>query len=181
MAWKTKPALPVVGGRTYGGKDVELRRFFDLPRRVRTPLEIAVSGPAPRDEMTAAGWSVVDAAERSTTMERYRDYIGASRGEWSVAKEAYAASESGWFSCRSACYLAMGKPVVVQDTGFSRHYPTGEGLFAFRGLEDIVAALEAVGADHARHARAAHAIAESHFKAETVLAKLAEDCGLSPA
>jgi hypothetical protein len=178
LSWKTKPALPVVGGRTYGGKDVEFRRFFDLPRRVRTPLEIAVSGPAPRDEMTAAGWSVVDAAERSTTMERYRDYIGASRGEWSVAKEAYAASESGWFSCRSACYLAMGKPVVVQDTGFSRHYPTGEGLFAFRDVAEAVAAIETLEQDYRRQCDAARALAERFFRAETVLEKLIHDAGL---
>jgi hypothetical protein len=178
MSWKTKPALPVVNGRVYGGKDVEFRRFLDLPQRVRTPLEIAVSGPAPRDEMAAAGWRIVDASERSTTMERYRDYIGASRGEWSVAKEAYVASDSGWFSCRSACYLAMGKPVVVQDTGFSRIYPTGEGLFGFRSAEEAVAALAAIEADYSRHCQAARALAERFFRAETVLEKLLHDAGL---
>jgi hypothetical protein len=178
MSWKTNPAIPVLNGRVYGGKDVEFRRFFDLPRRVRTPLEIAVSGPAPRDEMAAAGWRIVDAGERSTTMERYRDYIGASRGEWSVAKEAYVASDSGWFSCRSACYLATGKPVVVEDTGFSRIYPTGEGLFAFRSVEDAVAALEAIESDYSRHCQAARALAERFFRAETVLEKLLHDAGL---
>ncbi|MBI2964371.1 MAG: glycosyltransferase family 1 protein [Deltaproteobacteria bacterium] len=178
MSWKTKPALPVLGGRVYGAKDVEFRRFAALPGRVRPPLEIAVSGPAPREEMAAHGWHVVDAAERSTTMERYRDYIAASRAEWSVAKEAYVATASGWFSCRSACYLAMGKPVVVQDTGFSRLYPTGEGLFAFRGIEDAAAAIEAVDADYRRHCHAARAIAESYFRAEIVLEKLLHDAGL---
>ena len=178
MSWKTKPAPPALGGRIYGGKDVEFRRYLDLPARVRLPLEIAVSGPAPRSEMTAAGWRVVDAAERSTTMERYRDYIGASRGEWSVAKEAYVASESGWFSCRSACYLAMGKPVVVEDTGFSRIYPTREGLFGFRSVEEAVSALEAVEADYSRHCEAARALAERFFRAETVLEKLVHDAGL---
>jgi hypothetical protein len=178
MSWKTKPALPVVGGRTYGGKDVELRRFLDLPRRVRTPLEIAVSGPAPKDELVRAGWSLVDAAERSTTMEVYRDYIGRSRGEWSVAKEAYAATGSGWFSCRSACYLAMGKPVIVEDTGFSQHYPVGEGLFAFSDLGGAVRAIDALESDYRRHVDAARAIAERFFAAETVLEKLLYDAGL---
>ncbi len=178
MSWKTKAALPVLDGRIYGGKDVEFRRFLGLPRRVRAPLEIAVSGAAPREEMAAAGWRIVDAAERSTTMERYRDYIGCSRGEWSVAKEAYVASESGWFSCRSACYLAMGKPVVVEDTGFARIYPTGEGLFAFRTIEQAAAALEAVDADYSRHCEAARALAERFFRAETVLEKLLHDAGL---
>jgi hypothetical protein len=178
MSWKTKPAAPVLAGRVYGGKDVEFRRFIDLPRRVATPLEIAVSGPAPRDEMAAAGWSVVDAGERSTTMEVYRDYIGASRGEWSVAKEAYAATQSGWFSCRSACYLAMGKPVVVEDTGFSRIYPTGEGLLAFRTIEEAVAAIESLERDYRRHCEAARGVAERFFRAETVLEKLLHDAGL---
>jgi hypothetical protein len=178
MSWKTKPALPVVNGRVYGGKDVEFRRFSDLPRRVRAPLEIAVSGPAPREEMAAAGWRIVDAGERSTTMGCYRDYIGGSRGEWSVAKEAYVASHSGWFSCRSACYLAMGKPVVVEDTGFSRIYPTGEGLLAFHSLEDAATAFEAVEADYSRHCHAARALAERFFRAETVLEKLLHDAGL---
>lgn len=178
MSWKTKPALPVLDGRIYGGKDVEFRRFAELPSRVRSPLEIAVSGPAPKQEMASAGWRIVDAGERSTTMERYRDYIAASRGEWSVAKEAYVASESGWFSCRSACYLAMGKPVVVEDTGFSRLYPTGEGLFAFHRIEDAVAAIEAVEADYRRHCEAARAVAERYFRAETVLEKLLHDAGL---
>ncbi len=147
MSWKTQPALPTVGGRIYGGKDVEFLRYVDLPRRVRQPLEIALSGPAPRARIEAAGWRIVDAAERSSTMEVYRDYIGGSRAEWSVAKEAYVASESGWFSCRSACYLAMGKPVVVEDTGCSRIYPTGEGILAFRTMDEAVAGIEAVGGD----------------------------------
>ena len=178
MSWKTKPALPVLGGRTYGGKDVELRRFIDLPRRVQTPLEIAVSGPAPKGALVAAGWSIVDAAARSTTMDVYRDYIAGSRGEWSVAKEAYAATESGWFSCRSACYLAMGKPVVVEDTGFSRHYPVGEGLFSFRDMDGAVRAIEALESDYRRQSEAARAIAERFFRAETVLDKLVHDAGL---
>lgn len=177
MSWKTKPTLPVIAGRVYGGKDVEFRRFSSLPSRTPSKLEIAVSGVAPRDEMIAAGWGVVDAAERSTTLERYRDYIAASRGEWSVAKEAYAASESGWFSCRSACYLAMGKPVVVEDTGFSRTYPTGEGLLAFRDIDAAAAALASVESDYRRHCEAARDLAERFFRAETVLEKLLHDAG----
>ncbi len=177
MSWKTKPALPVVGGRVFGGKDVEFRRFQSLPGRTPAKLEIAVSGPAPRDEIRAAGWAVVDAGERSTTLEIYRDYIAGSRGEWSIAKEAYAASESGWFSCRSACYLAMGKPVVVQDTGFSRIYPTAEGLLAFRDLEGAASALAAIERDYRHHCEAARALAERFFRAETVLEKLLRDAG----
>ena len=178
MSWKTQPALPLIGGRTYGGKDVEFRRFLDLPRRVSAPLEIALSGPAPRGEIARAGWVLVDAAERSSTMERYRDYIGGSRAEWSIAKEAYVASRSGWFSCRSACYLAMGKPVVVQDTGFASIFPKGGGIFGFGTLEEAAAAIEEVGVDYRRHCEAARATAERFFRAETVLEKLVHDAGL---
>ena len=178
MSWKTQPALPVVGGRVYGGKDVEFRRFMALPRRVGARLEIALSGPAPREEIAREGWIVVDAADRSSTMERYRDYIGGSRGECSIAKEAYVASESGWFSCRSACYLAMGKPVVVEDTGFSRIYPQGEGIFGFSSLEEAAAGIDAVERDYRRQCEAARATAERFFRAETVLEKLLHDAGL---
>jgi hypothetical protein len=178
MSWKTKPALPTVGGRVYGGKDVEFERFLDLPRRVDAPLEIALSGPAPRERIAAAGWRIVDAAERSSTMEIYRDYIGGSRAECSVAKQAYVATESGWFSCRSACYLAMGKPVVVEDTGFSRVYPVGEGILAFRSIEEAARGIEAVGSDYRRQCEAARALAERYFRAETVLQQLIRDAGL---
>jgi glycosyltransferase involved in cell wall biosynthesis len=178
MSWKTKPALPAFGGKVYGGKDVEFRRFWDLPKRVGAPLELALSGPAPRDEIANRGWVLRDAAELSSTMDRYRDYIAASRGEWSIAKQAYVATRSGWFSCRSACYLAMGKPVVVQDTGFSRIYPQGEGIFGFTTLEEAAAGIAAIDADYRRHCDAARAIAERFFRAETVLEKLIHDAGL---
>ena len=178
MSWKTSPKLPVVDGRTYGGKDVEFLRFLDLPSRTGAALEIAVSGPAPRDRLTAAGWRVVDAWERSSTMEIYRDYIGGSFGEWSIAKEAYVESRSGWFSCRSACYLAMGRPVVVQDTGFSNVYPKAEGIWSFGTPNEAAAALDSVRTDYARQCEAARATAETYFRAETVLEKLLRDAGL---
>jgi hypothetical protein len=187
-------------GQTYTwSKHHEFLKIIDLPRRTTQPLELALAvrgqpgadGAAwvPRDAEDADamrllvqhGWRVVNAMPLSREIEPYRDYILGSRGELTVAKDQNVRLRSGWFSDRSACYLAAGRPVITQDTAFGKVLPTGAGLFAFRGLEDIVAALEAVGADHARHARAAHALAESHFKAETVLARLAEDCGLSPA
>jgi hypothetical protein len=177
MSWKTQPALPVIDGKIYGGKDVELLRFIDLPRRISTPLEIAMSGAAPRERLRQRGWRIVDAWEQSHTMEVYRDYIAGSRGEWSVAKEAYVGTQSGWFSCRSAVYLAMGKPVVAQDTGFSRICPTGEGIWAFRTVGEAAAAIEAVNADYRRQCEAARAAAQQHFRAETVLDQLLRDAG----
>lgn len=178
MSWKTNPALPVVGGRVYGGKDVEFRRFVDLPSKSAVELEVALSGPAPREELASRGWRIADAAAISTSPESYRQYIGDSLGEWSIAKEAYAATRSGWFSCRSACYLAMGKPVVVQDTGFASQYPKGSGVWPFTTLEEATQALEAVRRQYRRECEGARATAEARFDATVVLEKLARDAGL---
>jgi glycosyltransferase involved in cell wall biosynthesis len=103
--------------------------------------------------------------------------VRASRGEFTVAKDQNVRLRSGWFSERSACYLAAGRPVITQDTGFASVLPTGEGLFAFNSTEEIVAAFEAISRDYARHSRAARAIACEHFRAETVLAQLLRDLG----
>jgi len=108
----------------------------------------------------------------------YRDYIMASRGEFTVAKDQYARPRSGWFSDRNACYLAAGRPVVTQDTGFGKFLPVGEGLFAFDNMEQILAAFAAINSDYERHSRAAWAIAEDYFRAETVLTKLIHETGL---
>ncbi len=175
MSWKVEAAAPVIDGVSYGGKDVEFRRFLDLPARSALTLEVALGGAAPRDELAAHGWRVVDAYARSTGMSVYQDYLYASRGEWSVAKQVYVALRSGWFSTRSAVYLAAGRPVVVQDTGWSAHYPTGEGLFAFGTIDDAAAALSAVEADYARHAEAARSVAERELAARPVLERLLAD------
>lgn len=178
MSWKTDVSRPQIDGTRYGGKDVEFRRFLDLPRRTGASLEIALSGAAPADELRDRGWRLADAGAASGTMEAYRRYLQASRGEWSAAKNVYVALRSGWFSCRSAAYLALGKPAVVQDTGWSARYPTGAGLFAFSTVDEAAAALDAVNADYRRHCEAARALAEREFRAETVLARLLRDAGL---
>src|SRR5262249_27125170 len=151
---------PVVGGRSYGGKDVEFARFLDLPWHTPERLEAAISGDAPRERLVAAGWAGVDAHGISATLDDYRRYIQGSRGEWSVAKNAYVATRSGWFSTRSAVYLASGRPAVLQDTGFSAHVPTGPGLRAFSTPEEAVEALAAGRADYAAACGPARAGAE---------------------
>ena len=178
MSWKIEPTAPTLGGRTYGGKDVELERFMDLPSATPERLEVALSGAAPRERLGAAGWHVIDAHPVSATMAAYRDYILGSRGECSIAKNAYVALRSGWFSTRSAAYLACGKPVVVQETGFSAHVPPGPGLRPFSTREEAGAALATIRADYARACRHARALAESHFAAERVLGRLLADAGL---
>jgi hypothetical protein len=178
MSWKIEPRPPVVNGRALGGKDVEFERFLDLPRRTRETLEVAISGPAPRERIAQAGWRVIDAHGVSATMTDYRDYIRASRGELSVAKNAYVATRSGWFSTRTAAYLACGRPAVVQDTGFTAYVPPGPGLHAFTTADEAVAALEAIQANYDRAAAHARAVAETYFAAERVCARLLADAGL---
>jgi hypothetical protein len=135
-----------------------------------------VSGRAPREALAANGWRLVDGYAVSSDAEVYRDYILRSRGEWSVAKQAYVATCSGWFSCRTACYLAAGKPAVVQDTGWSKFYPSGRGLIAFSTLEEAADAIANVERDYAAHCRAAREIAAECFDAGKVLKKLLADC-----
>jgi hypothetical protein len=177
MSWKIDVTSPVIGGRTYGGKDVEFAKILALPSRTTATLEIALSGAAPRDALMAAGWRLRDARDASATRERYRDYLAASRGEVSVAKEAYAATRSGWFSTRSASYLALGRPVVIQDTGLAGHYPLGTAILPFADLDGAAAALAAVQEDHPRRCREARAVAEECFAAERVLGRLLADAG----
>jgi hypothetical protein len=114
----------------------------------------------------------------STEPDRYRRYIAESRGEFTVAKDQNVRMRSGWFSDRSATYLACGRPVITQDTGFGNVLPTGEGLFAFSSLEDILAAIERVNSDYPKQRRAAQAIAQEYFSHDTVLPRLLKDSGI---
>lgn len=179
MNWTSyKPV--VFNGQTYGQKDTEFFRFIDLPVLVApVVLELAVNEGktrhTPRSLLTHKGWRVVDPAVVCPDFESYRRYIESSKGEWSVAKNGYVVGQAGWFSCRSACYLAAGRPVVVQDTGFHPVLPVGEGLLAFSSVDEAVAALREVEVNYPRHARAAREIAVSFFDAEKVLTRLLDD------
>jgi hypothetical protein len=164
-------------GRTYGQKDTEFMRFIDLPGLVTpTALEVAVASgktrQAPRGLLTRKGWRVVDPADVCPDLDTYRDYIRSSKAEWSVAKSGYVLGRPGWFSCRSACYLACGRPVVVQDTGIGGVLPVGEGIVTFASPEDAAAAVRQVETSYDRHARMARAIAEEYFDSKKVLTRL---------
>ena len=128
--------------------------------------------------LESKGWRLLDALPFTTNPWPYRDYVRSSRGEITVAKDLHIRLRSGWFSERSACYLAAGRPVITQDTGFDSVLPTGEGLFAFNSMDEILDAFETINSDYERHSRAARAIAEEYFRAETVLAKVLTDLGL---
>jgi hypothetical protein len=180
MNWAAKPEPLVYGGQTYGQKDLEFPRFLDLPARVApTVLEVALNAGkghrAPYSLLASKGWRVVDPEAVCLDLDSYRRYIESSRAEWSVAKHGYVQGQAGWFSERSACYLAAGRPVVVQDTGFSAVLPVGEGLVPFTTLEEAVAAIREVEGNYARHAKAARAIAEEWFDSDKVLKRLLEE------
>ncbi len=179
MTWKNFQETIEYQGLKYGTKELEFGKVEKLPVHTKAKLEIAVGGDqAPRERWRGLGWSVVESQDISRTAEDYRRYIQASRGEFSVAKNVYVATGSGWFSCRSVCYLAAGLPVVVQDTGFSKLIPTGEGLFAFSNLEEAACAIESVESDYARHQKAAHELARTHFASDVVLGDLLKRIGL---
>ena len=180
MNWMAKARPKIAADRAYGQKDVEFLRFLELPSRVApTVLELALNTgrgrQAARELLVERGWRVVDPEALGLDFEGYRDYVESSLAEWSVAKHGYVQDRPGWFSERSACYLAAGRPVVVEDTGFGAVLPVGEGLLAFNTLEEAVAAIRAVEADYARHATAARAIAETYFDSDAVLARLLEE------
>ena len=120
----------------------------------------------------------MDSLEVSGDLGAYRSYIQASRAEFTVARDQYVRPRTGWFSDRSACYLAAGRPVITEDTGFGKFLPTGEGLFAFSTTDDAAAAVEEVERDYGRHSRAALEIAREHFDAERVVGSLLERAGL---
>ena len=161
-------------GECYGQKSEEFLRLLPLPGRVRQKLELALTGGSPgvRQKLEQAGWSLRDATETSASVSSYRAYITASRGEFSVAKNAYVKARSGWFSDRSACYLAAGLPVILQDTGFSDSLPTGRGLLAFSTLDDAARCIEDVNADYTGHRRAARELASQRFDHRVVLPRL---------
>lgn len=156
-------------------KRTEWLHFVDLPRATGQRFVVAMDVASRPDDLArlrAAGWEVLDPLEVSRDPERYRDFVRHSRGEFTVAKSVNIRLRSGWFSDRGACYLAAGRPVVNQDTGFDEHLPVGEGLFAFRTPADASAAFAAIAADYPRHARAARALACEYFAPERVLAAL---------
>jgi hypothetical protein len=168
------------GERYLWSKHEEFLKFLDLPQRAKRPFEIAL---ASRDAevialLTSHGWQITDAVALSREVEPYRDYVWGARGEFTVAKDQYVRPNTGWFSDRSACFLAAGRPVITQETGFGRFLPAGRGLFAFRTVDDVVAALDAIATDEEGHGRAAREIAAEFFAAEKVVGSLMARAGL---
>lgn len=154
-------------------KQDEIRRFIELPERSALQLEMAMSAIDERDQdfLRSHGWHVRPAGPLSDPCA-YRGYIQQSLGELTVAKEQYTIPNTGWFSDRSVCYLAAGRPVITQNTGFGRHVPSGEGLFAFDTEDEALAAIDRVASDYPRHAEAAVELAREYFGVDRVLRDL---------
>jgi GT2 family glycosyltransferase len=171
------------GERYTWSKHHEFLKYLDLPRRTGQGFELALSSceEKEREMLIANGWGVRDGLEVSAGIDRYRDYLGSSRGEFTVAKDQNVRLRTGWFSDRSATYLASGRPVITQDTGFGSVLPTGEGLFAFDSPDAAAEAVAAINADYSRHASAARDLAREYFNHETVLGAILAELGLGSA
>jgi hypothetical protein len=174
MSWKFEDFVGIGGG-----KDLEFRKILDLPSSTDAPFELAVNAPSEQLEpvkelLRQHGWHCQDAFSVSYDLNAYRQYLRSSLGEFGAAKHTYVHYKTGSLSDRTECYLASGRPAVVQDIGFSAHLPTGEGLFAYRTAEEAIEGLEEVLADYKRHSRAARDLAVTYFDARRVLTDLLE-------
>lgn len=165
-------------GRTYGLRVHEFRKFVELPGISGLPFELALdiddAEARDIDLLRAHGWGLVDPGHVACDPVVYQRYVAGSKAEFVVAKNIYVDTRSGWFSDRSACYLASGKPVVAQDTGLDGLYPLGEGLLTFRTVEEAAAAVHEIAGDYRRHARVARELAEAYFDSDLVLANLVD-------
>jgi len=173
------------GDTFHWSKHLEFLKFIDLPHRTSQPLQLALSSSsydeADLELLHANGWSVIDSLTFSADADSYKDYVLGSRAEFTVAKDQNVRLNTGWFSDRSATYLAACRPVVTQDTGFGAVLPTGKGLFSFTSTEEAVAAIEAINGDYAAHRRAAWGIANDYFRSDVVLKQLLQEIGLAAA
>jgi GT2 family glycosyltransferase len=179
--WKQSGRDVILEGERYGwSKHQEFLKFLDLPTRTSQPFELALAScpEADRGLLKSNGWRVRGVRELATDLDAYRDYIAGSRGEFTVAKDQNVRLRSGWFSDRATSYIGAGRPVVCQDTGFSNVLPTGEGLFGFSTMDEILAAVEAINSDYERHRRGATALAAEYFSYDVVLMKMLAELGV---
>lgn len=182
--WRQPHRRVQYNGEVYHwSKHFEFLKFLDLPRRSEQTFELALGRyeESDRQMLEAQGWRVRTAGGLSADIDLYRRYLAQSKGEFTVAKDQNIRLRSGWFSDRSAAYLAAGRPVITQETGFSNHLPTGRGLFAFSTMDDILTALDAINSDYAGHCRSAGDLACEYFCYNMVLGQIIDIVGLEPA
>ncbi|HYA42413.1 MAG TPA: hypothetical protein VEF34_13990 [Syntrophobacteraceae bacterium] len=178
--WKNKGKEMTFRGQTYyWTKDREFLKIVDLPKRSQAGFELAtlVDDDMHR-HLTENGWRITPSFPISRDVDKYREYIQMSRGEFTVSKDQVVRPRTGWFSDRSACFLAAGRPVITQETGFSKFLPTGKGLFGFLTMDEILAAVDVIESDYEGSCKAAREIAQEYFEADKVLGKLMTQAGL---
>ena len=180
MNWVSYNETVNYKGVTYGHKSMEFDKFLTLPRNVDVPMEIAVSGllSPKREELLKNNWRIISSQEVTFTVDTFRKYLSSCRGEFSVVKNMYQATDSGWFSDKSAAFMASGRPVILQETGFSDHLPVGEGLFAVENIEEAAEAIETVEGNYAFHSDKAYELAAEYLDTGKVLSKFLKDAGL---
>jgi hypothetical protein len=182
--WRGAYGRAEYNGHVYGLKAHEFRRVRDLPRRSPFDFEVALAidpaDQADRADLVDAGWQLVRPEDVASGPERFRDYVRASSAEFSVAQGIYVETQCGWFSDRTAAYLAAGKPVLLQDTGFADAYRSGKGVVSFRNLDEAVAGAAKIVSDYPEHCQAARRLAEEHFDSDLVLGRLLERVGATP-
>jgi hypothetical protein len=182
--WRGAYGRAEYNGHVYGLKAHEFRRMRDLPRRSPFVFELALAidpaDEADRAELVDAGWQLVRPDDIASGPERFRDYVRASSAEFSIAQGIYVETQCGWFSDRTAAYLAAGKPVLLQDTGFADAYRSSKGVVSFRTLEEAVAGAAEIVSDYPEHCRAARRLAEEYFDSDIVLGRLLEHVGAVP-
>jgi len=168
-------------GKAYDSKVPEYMKFRHLRQKTNVPIKLGITGDkVPAEEITGLGWDTIDAQQATITTPGYMKLISDSAGEWSIAKNVYVATNSGWFSCRTACYLAAGRPAVVQDTAWSKFIPSGNGVIAFSTMEEAVAGVEEVHANAKKHQAAAYDIAREYLAPDKVLPPMIEAIYATP-
>ncbi len=180
MNWVSYSETVNYQGVSYGHKSMEFHKFLLLPEKVKVPMEMAVSGlpQLKKGELKEHGWRITSAQEVTFTVDSFRTYLSSCRGEFSVVKNMYQATSSGWFSDKSAAFLASGRPVILQETGFSDHLPTGAGLFAVTNIAEAIEAIETVESNYSFHADKAYEIAAEYLDTDKVLSKFLTDSGV---
>lgn len=179
MNWKSYESI-AHNGITYGQKDIEFEKFISLPGYVTAPLEVAVSGLDEKkaEVLQSNGWCINDAQKVTFSLSSFKQYLSNCKAEFSVCKNIYTATSSGWFSDKSAAYLASGRPVIVQETGFSEHLPVGEGLFAVSDVYEAKNAIESVEANYERHTKNSLEIAYEYLESKKVLQNFLDKIGV---
>jgi hypothetical protein len=181
LTWENKGKNIVFEGNSYvWSKHTNFLRFVDVPKRTGDKFCLAMLPPEADVErqISKAGWMFTDSRPVSASLDAYAEFIRSSCGEFTVAKDIYVRPNSGWFSDRSVCYLASGRPVITMETGFSRFYPVGEGLFAFSTIPDVEAAVAEVRTNYAAHSRRARELAGAYFGSASVLSRLLGQVGM---